>query len=321
MTRWQSSTTFMSMAGVAVCLLLASSMALAESNYEFMQAGTGAQQKYVGPGSCSATACHGSVQPRHETKVLQNEYSTWIVQDKHAKAQQVLSNPVSMRIARILGLPDAAHAPKCLLCHALYVQPEQKAREFDVAEGVSCESCHGPALAWLGPHTSRTQTHTQNIALGLYNTKDLVKRTEKCLTCHLGTGEKWVDHEMIAAGHPDLVFELDSFQAVEPVHWVEKVPGHPEQADKDPLLGVRQWSVGQAVQLRESMNRLARRVKGTEGKKGGVWPEYGEIDCFACHHSLTPPDESLRLRHRAEKPPGGGGGHHGPRGRGPPRQP
>jgi hypothetical protein len=284
----QSFATFMSMAGAVVCLCFTSAVAVAEGNYEFMQAGTATQQKYVGPGSCSATACHGSVQPRKETKVLQNEYSTWIVQDKHAKAQQVLSNPVSMRIAKILGLPDAAHAPKCLACHALYVSPDQKARDFDIAEGVSCESCHGPALAWLGPHTSKSQTHAQNVALGLYDTKDLVHRTEKCMTCHLGTSDKFVDHEMIAAGHPDLVFELDSFQAVEPVHWVEKDPKRPAEASRDPLFGVRAWSVGQAVQLKESMDRLARRARGK------VWPEYAELDCFTCHHSLTSAEDSWR---------------------------
>src|SRR6266849_2533753 len=80
----------------ATFFFLFAGMAFAEGNYEFMQAGTGQQSKYVGPGSCSATACHGSVQPRHETKVLQNEYSTWVLQDKHAKAQQVLNNMVSV---------------------------------------------------------------------------------------------------------------------------------------------------------------------------------------------------------------------------------
>jgi hypothetical protein len=35
----------------------------------------------------------------------------------------------------------------------------------------------------------------------MYNTRDLVKRSERCLTCHLGTPDKFVDHELIAAGH------------------------------------------------------------------------------------------------------------------------
>ena len=55
------------------------------------------------------------------------------------------------------------------------------------------------------------------------------------------------------------------------------------------------------------MSRLARRAKGTEGKKGLVWPEYAELDCFACHHSLAPADESWRLRSVTENPRGGRG--------------
>lgn len=241
------------------------------------------------------------MQARTQTKVLQNEYSTWVLQDKHARAWNVLNNSVSQRIAAILGpvklgAIDAASAPKCLACHALHVPDRDRARELDVNDGVSCESCHGASSLWLGPHTARDWTHDRSVAAGMYDMKDLRRRTEKCLTCHLGTADKYVDHEMIAAGHPDLVFELDSFQAVEPVHWVEKVPGHPEQADRNPLLGVRMWSVGQAVQLRESMNRLIRRAKGEEGNKGTIWPEYGELDCFACHHSLTAAGDSWRLR-------------------------
>ena len=273
----------------------------AAEQFAFLSPVPASEARYEGAGSCSAAACHGSVQARNQTKVLQNEYSTWVLQDKHARAWNVLNNTVSQRIAAILGpvklgAADAAHAPKCLACHALYVPDRERAREFDLSDGVSCESCHGPSSLWLGPHTARDWTHEKSVAIGMYDTKDLRRRTEKCLTCHLGTTEKYVDHEMIAAGHPDLVFELDSFQAVEPVHWVEKVPGHPEQADKDPLLGVRMWSVGQAVQLRESLNRLIRRSKGTEGNKRLSWPEYGELDCFACHHSLTPAPDSWRLR-------------------------
>lgn len=296
----------------AVLLLLFPLTIQAADKFAFVQPVAAAESRYVGPGSCSATACHGSVQARRETKVLQNEYSTWVLQDKHARAWNVLNNPVSQRIAKILGekslgAADAAHAPKCLACHALYAAESEKARAFDVNDGVSCESCHGPSSQWLGPHTARDWPHEKSVAMGMYDTKNLRLRTEKCLTCHLGTAEKYVDHEMIAAGHPDLVFELDSFQAVEPVHWVEKLPGHPDQQDKDPLLGVREWSVGQAVQLRDSMNRLSRRAQGTEGKKGLVWPEYGELDCFACHHSLTPAEESWRLRSATENPQGGRG--------------
>ena len=238
--------------------------------------------QYTGPGSCSASACHGGIQPRSETRVQQNEYSTWVVQDKHAKAFSSLSSPLSLRIGRNLGLAQKPEASReCLTCHALDVPAPARARTFDLTDGVSCESCHGPAASWLGPHTARDWTHQQSVRVGMYDTKDLAKRQEKCLSCHLGTENNIVNHEMIAAGHLDLTFELDSYSAVMPRHWKEPL-------DKDAWLNVRAWSVGQSVQLMQSLSQLARRARGPN------WPEYAEMDCFACHHALTRPEDSWR---------------------------
>jgi len=238
--------------------------------------------QYTGPGSCSASPCHGGIQPRPETRVQQNEYSTWVVQDKHAKAFSNLSSPLSLRIARNLGLAQKPEASReCLTCHALDVPAAARARTFDLTDGVSCESCHGPAASWLGPHTARDWTHQQSVRAGMYDTKDLAKRQEKCLSCHLGTENNIVNHEMIAAGHPDLTFELDSYSAVMPRHWKEPL-------DKDAWLNVRTWSVGQSVQLAQSLSQLARRARGPN------WPEYAEMDCFACHHALTRFEDSWR---------------------------
>jgi hypothetical protein len=242
---------------------------------------------YTGPGSCASTTCHGSVSPRTDNRVLQNEYSTWIVKDKHSKAYASLQGNVGERMAAILGIGRAESAPKCLACHALDVPATQRARTFDLSEGVSCESCHGPAAAWLGPHTERDWTHEKSVAVGMYDTRNLTKRSEKCLSCHLGSEEKSVDHEMIAAGHPDLYFELDSFSAVMPRHWKE--PGEPgEPENSDPWYDVRELTTGQAVQLRQSLLRLEARAHGK------FWPEYSELQCYACHHSLTLPENSWR---------------------------
>ena len=239
--------------------------------------------KFNGPGGCAASSCHGSVQPRTTTRIFQNEYTIWIAQDKHARAFSVLQNDVSQRIGTILNIGAPAKSPKCLVCHALYVPPDEQAETFELADGVSCENCHGPASGWLGPHTTKDWPHEKSVQLGMYDTRNLENRSAKCLTCHLGTGEKFVDHEMIAAGHPDLSFELGVFTSVMPVHW--KMP---EQGN--PWRQVQAWGVGQAVQLRESLNRLARRANGP------VWPEYAELDCFACHHSLTRPEDSWRQK-------------------------
>ncbi len=193
-----------------------------------------------------------------------------------------MGSPLSLRLGRNLGLqqkPEAAR--ECLTCHALDVPTAARARTFDLTDGVSCESCHGPAASWLGPHTARDWTHQQSVRVGMFDTKDLAKRQEKCLSCHLGTENNIVNHEMIAAGHPDLTFELDSYSAVMPRHWKEPL-------DKDAWLNVRSWSVGQGVQLTQSLSQLARRTRGAN------WPEYAEMDCFACHHALTRPEDSWR---------------------------
>jgi hypothetical protein len=236
--------------------------------------------KYNGPGGCASSSCHGSIQPKQTTRVAQNEYSIWAGQDKHARAYQVLSNPISLRIGKILNIGRSDQAGKCLACHALSVPAEQRAESFELVDGVSCESCHGPASGWLGPHTTRDWPHEKSVQLGMHDTRDLVRRSERCLSCHLGTSEKFVDHEMIAAGHPDLTFELNLFTSVMPAHWKEP----PDNAWR----GVQVWSVGEAVQLQKGLERLARRASSPS------WPEYGELDCFACHHSLTKPEDSWR---------------------------
>jgi len=263
------------------------------------QTATNEPQKYIGPGSCAATSCHGSVTPIAGSRVLQNEYSTWIVKDKHSHAYQALTSDIGERIARILKLNTRAEeSPKCLTCHALYTTPEQRGRAFEISEGVSCESCHGPASAWLGPHTTRDWPYERSLALGMHDTRDVVHRAEKCLECHLGTREKFVDHEMIAAGHPDLFFELDSFSAVMPRHWKtprESEPGKP--VEDAAWTGVRDWSTGQAVQLRAELERLTWRAKGERFDKKDVWPEYSELSCFACHHALGPAKGSWRQEH------------------------
>src|SRR2546421_3009835 len=76
--------------------------------------------KYIGPGSCAATSCHGSVKPIAGSRILQNEYSTWIIKDKHSRAYRALTGEIGERMARILKLSaKAEEAAKCLACHAL----------------------------------------------------------------------------------------------------------------------------------------------------------------------------------------------------------
>ncbi len=65
--------------------------------------------------------------------------------------------------------------------------------------------------------------------------KSLYVRANTCVACHQN-----LDSDIAAAGHPPLVFELDSQSIAEPKHWRD-----PED------IGVRAWLTGQAVALRE----------------------------------------------------------------------
>jgi hypothetical protein len=57
---------------------------------------------------------------------------------------------------------------------------------------------------------------------------------------------------------------------------------------EDPQIEVRLLAAGQAVQLREQLQRVARNTQGN------AWPEFADLDCFACHHNLTSSENSWR---------------------------
>lgn len=235
--------------------------------------------QYVGPGSCAAQNCHGSIRPgiNSKTTALQNEYVTWHNGDRHAKAYDVLKEPRSIAIARRLGMPAAPSAsPKCLDCHTTNVPKEVRGAKFGIEDGVTCESCHGPAGGWLARHTQERWTAARPNAvdrLGLVDTTRPEVAARACMGCHYGNAEKVVDHAMLAAGHPPLVFELDTFGANMEVHWKR-------HAGNEAWFRGGAWAAGQAVALREAAAQLGRQRSATG------WPEFSRYDCYACHHDI-----------------------------------
>jgi hypothetical protein len=212
-----------------------------------------------------------------------------VVKDKHARAFSVLSNDVAKRISRLMDLKQPDMEPRCLGCHALNAKETDRAETFrDISDGVSCESCHGPASGWLGRHTEKDWKHEESVKLGMKDLRDPANRAENCLRCHLGDKDNSVDHELIAAGHPDLVFELASYTAAMPKHWKEQ--GEKPKQTPDPWFDVRELATGEAVQLKDQLLRVSRNTQGN------FWPEYADLDCFACHHSLTTAENSWQQK-------------------------
>jgi len=248
---------------------------------------------YLGVGPCLGSGCHGSTEPRAGAEILGNEYYTWLRKDPHQGAFDVLYNQRSEAIAQNLELPQpASRAPVCLACHAALVPAEKVAGVLDPTDGITCEICHGPASGWRDGHTDPSWEHGDSLARGLVDLRDLSVRGEGCLGCHLGDAERTVDHELIAAGHPILIFELDNYSAQMPPHWKSGVR-HGALTHGAPA-----WAVGQAVAFREGLAQLSRRARS------GRWPEFSELSCYACHHSLRDDRWQETGRYRRRVRPG-----------------
>jgi hypothetical protein len=227
--------------------------------------------QFIGVASCVNSGCHGATQPLNATRILQNEYYTWLNHDRHAQAYAILFTARSARIAKNMRLRKKAYEEKiCLDCHTTNVPAANVAGNVDAEDGVQCEVCHGPASGWRAEHTEEGWTHAQSVERGMIDLDDLAVRAHTCHRCHLGNAEKEVDHELIASGHPVLTFELDNYAESMPSHWKR-------DPNKD---GVRAWAVGQVMKFRDSLNNLARHARGDE------WPEFSDMSCHHCHHSL-----------------------------------
>ena len=170
----------------------------------------------------------------------------WSLRDFHSQRPfATLTTARSKQIGEALQIKDPAVDNRCASCHApLREVPENlHAHTFKVSEGISCESCHGPAESWLRTHTRPDYNHADRVAIGMRDLKSLYVRANTCVACH-----QTVALPLLKAGHPELMFELDGQCVLEPRHWREATNWHGAQA----------WLVGQAAALREMSWQLSR---------------------------------------------------------------
>jgi hypothetical protein len=149
---------------------------------------------------------------------------------------------------------------KCLACHSVVdsVNQNPDAREQALSEGVGCGGCHGPSEKWAAAHVAPGWKALSNEQkwkqYGFVPTKNLVARALNCASCHVGDGERDMNHDMIAAGHPRLAFEPASFHASGNYrkHWAERGSARDFE--------VRVWAVGKVATLRAAVNLLYERA-------------------------------------------------------------
>lgn len=200
--------------------------------------------QFVGAAGCKSSSCHGGAGEKR------SQYITWTRRDIHTRGYATLTNARSERIASALNLTQqresttAVTSARCTICHSPFqaISPAQLAPTVDPTESVSCESCHGAAGSWLRGHTRPDWTYATRVGAGMRDLKSFYVRANTCVACHQN-----LDSDIAAAGHPPLVFELDSQSEAEPKHW------------RDPDgTGPRAWLTGQAVALRELSWHLSR---------------------------------------------------------------
>ena len=218
---------------VLACILVAHiSVSFAE------ETGAVAQPKFPGSQSCSSSSCHGGASEKS------NQYTIWSTHDfHHARPYATLETARSERLAEVLKIGNATQSARCTVCHAPFqtVPAERLGAHAKVTEGISCESCHGPAENWIRSHTRPDYTHADRVASGMRDLKNLYVRANTCVACHQN-----LDPEIRAAGHPELIFEMDGQSVTMPRHW--------PKAEDAP--GPQAWLVGQAVALREASWQL-----------------------------------------------------------------
>jgi hypothetical protein len=111
--------------------------------------------KYIGSAKCKM--CHNKADKGEQ-------YNKW-ASSVHAKAMASLKG-------------DEAKDPKCLKCHSTAAGADQAlVATITVAEGVSCESCHGPGSAYKVATIMKDQK--ASLAKGL-----ILPDEKVCKKCH-----------------------------------------------------------------------------------------------------------------------------------------
>jgi hypothetical protein len=246
--------------------------------------------KHEGAASCASSLCHGSSRPLDAHGVLQNEYVTWSQFDPHSGAYRTLLDARSRKMAARLGIGPAEKAPQCLACHAEVVPAARRSPRHQVSDGVACESCHGASSAWLPTHhQSPTVTHADNLARGLVALERPVVRAETCTACHVGDAGRYASHAMMAAGHPRLVFDLETYGELwrtsggrehyrKPQSAARATPasGAPIAAANAPEV----WVAGLVTATRHQLDLVGRHAG-----RGGM-TDFGVYACHSCHRDL-----------------------------------
>ncbi len=254
--------------------------------------------KIRGAQSCAAASCHGGPRQGVATPYVSrgNEYQLWFENDPHAQSWRTICSDESVRMMTQLKIIDGDRIidpvgfDNCLACHNTTMRHNEPrkgifthegmatAEGISSQEGVGCASCHGPSERWIGNHFTNGWSAQYATHAGFVNAGDLTTRARMCASCHIGDKDRDMNHDIIAAGHPTLRYELATYHSWQPKHWRDA-----EASDRT-YYEAQLWLSGQIAATDAALALIETRA--ADAHTVSQWPELAAHDCASCHHQL-----------------------------------
>jgi hypothetical protein len=179
------------------------------------------EHSYVGIKKCRS--CHKKV-------LMGNQYETW-KESAHSRAFETLKGAEAIEIAKEKGITASPHeAAECLKCHvtAFGVGTERIKYVLEPADGVQCESCHGPGSDYRKMKVMAD--HQKSLVAGMWEPG---KDEKICTTCHNNESPSWDSTKFQLADGTSVAFDFE--QAKEKIsHPIPSdVKGHYLEREKE----------------------------------------------------------------------------------------
>ena len=237
--------------------------------------------------SCAAANCHGGPTPGITQPSVRRgaAFQLWKEMDPHARSWRTICGDESVAIMKRLRIldhdnqiVDKAGFDNCLACHNTAKRFAENRSTAQLQEGIGCAACHGPGEQWINQHFQHHWSPESAGEQGFVNVGNLYVRARMCASCHVGDKDRDMNHDIIAAGHPSLHYELATFHAWQPKHWRDAESNDPT------FYEAQLWLAGQIASADASLALLESRAN--DSHTISQWPELSTYDCSSCHHGL-----------------------------------
>jgi Cytochrome c554 and c-prime len=131
------------------------------------------QRMYVGTDKCMMC---------HKTEAQGSQYPIW-QKSAHSKAYEALAGDAAKAAGAKVGIAEPQKAAECLKCHvtAYGVDAKFLGEKYNVAQGVGCETCHGPGGDYVSMQTMKGLVSG---TIDLASVGMVMPTKETCVTCH-----------------------------------------------------------------------------------------------------------------------------------------